>query len=154
MEPARDLPPPGESNAETTTLGGATGKGFMPGQSGNPKGRPRGLARKVRELAGDNDGETIARFWLAAMSGQLPNPEYDQQNPSKAPQFLVVDVKDRITASKLLSERGWGKPPMFAPIEDDDPLDFAEREAEALAASVDARMDELAERRRVREQQA
>lgn len=131
------------------------GRRFQPGQSGNPKGRPKGLARKVRELAGDNDGETIARFWLAGMSGQLPNPEYldASGNPvTGQKQYLVVDPKDRILCSRLLAERGWGKPPMFAPIEDDDPLDFAEKEAEEIAASLDARMDELAEKRREREE--
>ena len=30
-----------ENNEKTTKLGGITGKGFMPGQSGNPGGRPR-----------------------------------------------------------------------------------------------------------------
>lgn len=45
-------------------------------------------------------------------------------------------------------ERGWGKPPMYAPIEDDDPLDLANREAEEVAASFDTRMDELAARRK------
>lgn len=28
-------------NNEQSTLGGCTGKGFMPGQSGNPSGRPK-----------------------------------------------------------------------------------------------------------------
>jgi hypothetical protein len=35
----------------------------MPGQSGNPGGRPRGLARRVRELVGD-DGELILQFMV------------------------------------------------------------------------------------------
>jgi Family of unknown function (DUF5681) len=129
------------------------GRRFVAGQSGNPKGRPKGLARKVREIVGDNDGETIARFWAAGMSGRLPNPEWDEKNPTKAPQYVTLDPKDRVLCSRLLAERGWGKPPMFAPIEDDDPLDFAEREADEVAAEFDARMDELAERRRAREQQ-
>lgn len=130
------------------------GRRFVAGQSGNPKGRPKGLARKVREIAGDNDGEVIARFWMAAMNGRLPNPEWDAEHPDKAPQYVTVDAKDRLLASRLLSERGWGKPPMFAPIEDDDPLDFAEREADEFATEFDARMDELAERRRTRDEKA
>ena len=39
------------NNARTTRQGGVTGAGFRPGVSGNPGGWPRGLARRVRELA-------------------------------------------------------------------------------------------------------
>jgi hypothetical protein len=41
-----------------TTLGGVTGRGFTPGVSVSPGGRPKGLARRVRELVGDN-GEKL-----------------------------------------------------------------------------------------------
>ena len=57
-----------------TTPGGITGRGFLPGQSGNPGGRRRGLARMTREKLG-HEGEAIVdlpayyglvrrRFWL------------------------------------------------------------------------------------------
>lgn len=46
-----------EANNEETTkmLGGVTGKGFMPGVSGNPNGRPKNtmkdyISRKFREM--------------------------------------------------------------------------------------------------------
>lgn len=137
------------------------GRRFQAGQSGNPRGRPKGLARKVREITGDNDGETLALFFSAAMQGKLPNPDYDtKKTPEEQPGVpanVTVGVKERIEAAKYLADRGWGKPPQFAPLEDDDPLDFAEKEAEQIAAEFEARMDELAERRRARdaaEQQA
>jgi hypothetical protein len=38
-----------QDTARTTREGGVTGRGFMPGQSGNPGGRPKGLGRRVRE---------------------------------------------------------------------------------------------------------
>ena len=50
-------------------LGGVTGRGFQPGQSGNPGGRPDGLSRRVRELAGD-DGHEIADFIFSAMADE------------------------------------------------------------------------------------
>jgi hypothetical protein len=50
--------------------GGITGKGFMPGRSGNPGGRPKGLARATRELVGD-----------VASQGALPVGEADHAPP-------------------------------------------------------------------------
>jgi hypothetical protein len=38
--------------------GGVTGKGFLPGQSGNPGGRPRGERRVLQEMFGE-DGEKL-----------------------------------------------------------------------------------------------
>ena len=74
-----------------TTLGGVTGRGFTPGQSGNPGGRPKGLARRVRELVGDN-GEAIAAFMFELMSDDSARNA------------------DRIEAAKWLGDRGFGRP--------------------------------------------
>ena len=49
--------------------GGITGKGFMPGQSGNPGGRPKGLVKisscyeraLARPFPGDQQGRTYAQ---------------------------------------------------------------------------------------------
>ena len=78
-----------QNNAGSTT-GGITGAGFVPGQSGNPAGRPRGLARITRELVAD-DGRPIAEFWLATMN-----------DPG-------AKLSERLEASRLLADRGWGK---------------------------------------------
>lgn len=108
-----------------------TGKGFRKGQSGNPGGRPRGLARMVRELPGLEDGEAIVRFWVAVMNDPRQKTEH------------------RLLASKLLAERGWGKATVFVSIEEDDPLDFAARERETaeLAAEFERALDKLAARK-------
>jgi len=87
---------------------------FKPGQSGNPGGRPRGLARRAREKLG-NDGERLLDFWIEVMD--------DVTRPTR----------ERLEASKLLAERGWGKPASFQLIEEDDPL---ERDDAALEEAV------------------
>ena len=58
-----------QNRPETTQIGGVTGRGFQPGVSGNPGGRPKGLTRRVRELVGDN-GEAIAQFMYEVMSNE------------------------------------------------------------------------------------
>ena len=79
-----------ENNDRATRLGGITGAGFQPGVSGNPGGRPRGLARQVRELVGE-DGEAIATFLLTVMSDEAER------------------TRDRLEAARLLADRGWGE---------------------------------------------
>ena len=45
---------------------------------------------------------------------------------------------DRLEASKLLADRGWGKAPTYAAIEEADPLDLAnlEQAAEDFRAKI------------------
>jgi hypothetical protein len=62
-----------ESNAGTTPRpGGATGEGFVPGQSGNPGGRPRGLARMVHEAV--SDGADVVALMTAVLKGDRKGP--------------------------------------------------------------------------------
>ncbi len=68
--------------------GGATGKGFRPGQSGNPGGRPKGLGAYIR--AQTRDGEELVDIALEIVR-------------SKA------NVRRRIEALHWLADRGWGK---------------------------------------------
>jgi hypothetical protein len=83
--------------------GGVTGRGFRPGRSGNPGGRPKGLAKATRELVGE-DGMALAELWWSIA-----------QDPMRRD-------SDRLEASKLLADRGWGKAAAFAEIEAADPL--------------------------------
>ena len=79
-----------ESRRETTRLGGVTGRGFLPGQSGNPGGRPKGLARRVRELVG-HDGSAIVEYMFAVLSDESER------------------TADRMEAARWLADRGFGR---------------------------------------------
>jgi hypothetical protein len=79
-----------ESRVTSTRPGGVTGRGFQPGVSGNPGGRPKGLARRVRQLVG-NDGHKIVDFMFSVM------------NDTRARNA------DRLEAAKWLADRGFGK---------------------------------------------
>lgn len=110
------------------------GKPFEKGKSGNPGGRPKGLASAVRQIPVDQTGVDgailLSRFWWTLVGDDK------------------ADMGDRLRASRLLAERGWGKPAEFVPIESDDPLELSEREADEIAVKFVERLDELAERRR------
>jgi hypothetical protein len=93
---------------------------FKPGQSGNPGGRPKGLAAKAREHA-DKALDVIA----AALDDQ--------------------DPKVRIAAAKEIFDRGFGKPvTMTADVSkrledlDDDSLDSAIDALRAAISTTDA----------------
>jgi Family of unknown function (DUF5681) len=84
---------------------------FPKGVSGNPGGRPQGLARATRELVGE-DGMALAQLWW-----DIARDETRRDS-------------DRLEASKLLADRGWGKAAAFEP-QEGDPLDLAALEGAA-----------------------
>jgi hypothetical protein len=59
------------------------------------------------------DGMKLAEFWLSIMEDETRRDS------------------DRLEASRLLADRGWGKAPTFAAIEENDPLDLAALEGAA-----------------------
>jgi hypothetical protein len=87
------------------------------GRSGNPGGRPLGLARKTRELVG-GDGERIVNFWIDTM-----------EDPT-------CRRAERLEASRLLAERGWGKTASFEFVEKDEE-DQSAATQEQLNVAVD-----------------
>ena len=70
---------------------------FVPGVSGNPGGRPSGLAKRVREAVAD--GQDLVDFLISVV-----------KNEGEA-------TRDRISATTLLMDRGWGKAPQLIDVE-------------------------------------
>jgi hypothetical protein len=104
-----------QKNVGSTRLGGVTGKGFVPGRSGNPGGRPKGLARRVRELVSEDE---LIEWCVACVRGVLPDG-------------TKTDVADRRWAVSWLGERGWGKPAQALVLDEEEGQDDAVLEAAA-----------------------
>lgn len=84
------------------------------GVSGNPGGRPKGqaeLSRTTRELVGEDGRKLVQLWWDIARDETRRN-------------------RDRLEASKLLADRGWGKVGVYEP-QEGDPFDFEDVEAAA-----------------------
>jgi hypothetical protein len=97
------------------------------GVSGNPGGRPKAqavLSTSARKLVGE-DGEALIQLWWSIAN-----------DPTRRD-------ADRLRASELLAERGWGKAPAFEPLEGDP---FGLEDAEAAAEEFRARILKLAAR--------
>lgn len=75
--------------------------------------------KATRELVGE-DGQKLAEFWLSIMQDETRRDS------------------DRLEASRLLADRGWGKAPTYAAIEEEDPLDLGslEEAAEHFRTSI------------------
>jgi Family of unknown function (DUF5681) len=89
------------------------GRPFQPGQSGNPGGRPKGVARTVREVCGGSP--------LRLAQGLLQIAEDPKAHD-----------RDRVAAYRELLDRGWGKAPAFAAVDGADPLEVDGLMAEAM----------------------
>lgn len=96
---------------------------WKPGQSGNPSGRPKGIARAFREVATPEEAAQGLRE-IATSTDSHVRPQ------------------DRIAAWRELMDRGYGRAASFAAIEGADPL-----ELDAVAAEITAIADELRARR-------
>jgi hypothetical protein len=99
------------NNQHNRRLGGATGRGFMPGKSGNPGGRPR-AAVNVQELA--------------------------RQHTEQAVRTLVEALRDpklKVQAAQALLDRGWGRPPQTIHTEGQTSITLLHLAAAQMASS-------------------
>lgn len=112
---------------------------FKPGNNANPGGRPKGLARAVRDVAPpDKLASFFVAIFLASTDEELLTDELRAiLGTSK------VTLRDRIAAGEWLTERGYGKAPSHSPVEGEDPL-----ELDVVATEIAGLVDELAARRK------
>lgn len=122
----RHMADPAESSVEAAEPKRVRGRPFKPGQSGNPGGRPKGLAARVRESMPEAD-------LVAGMVKIAKGHKIAGQTPT---------IAEIIRAREWLADRGHGKAPAFAPIEGENPL-----ELDAVDRALSETIDELAERR-------
>ena len=80
------------------------GRPWAPGVSGNPGGRPKGLARLAREAT--NDGVDLVAFFVSIYHGQVPVVGDGD------PVGRDVALDDRIEAARWLADHGWGPAPI------------------------------------------
>ena len=83
-----------QENAENSTKT-LVGRPFPKGVSGNPGGRPRGLAAYVRENTGD--GKEMVDLMATIMRGETIDG-------------IAPRIRDRMEAASWLADRAFGKP--------------------------------------------
>lgn len=110
---------------------------LLPGSSGNPGGRPKGLAAKVR--AETRDGDELVEFHLAVLRGEIDTTVIANGVPTEIP----APLKERLTAAAWLAERGFGKPEQSVKVGGDEssPLTglFSQLPADALLDALKTR---------------
>lgn len=97
---------------ESKLVGGITGKGFMPGKSGNPGGRPKGrtiLSEIHRILDDEKELESVAKAYVDGMkSGSFQHlKEIIDREDGKVPDRIANSdgTNITITVTRIASDK-------------------------------------------------
>lgn len=105
---------------------------WQPGQTGNPGGRPKGLAVMVREKTGD--GIRLVETMAGIADGKLL---IEKRPPSH---------RDRIQAIEWLADRGFGATPKFTvDIQNDISVSGGKEPEEMTVPEMEARLAKMRE---------
>lgn len=107
-----------ENSDETAGGDAPRGRPFAKGTSGNPGGRPKGLAKKIRGRT--KNGLELVEFALAVLRADvdklrpsdIDDEEWAELSPAARMRLsfeLAPSIKERLTAAQYLTDRGWGK---------------------------------------------
>lgn len=152
-------PAPTETSQTDAEKPGRNNSGqFEPGNklgAAHAGGRPKGLARRVREsvetYGGDQNMLVTIMVQHATGYRQMIHPTDTDKDKKPVETWEAVSVSDQQAAIRWLAERGYGKAREFEPIENPaDPLELG-GDLARVAAGVRAAVDELAAKRRARE---
>jgi hypothetical protein len=92
--------------------GGVTGKGFMPGQSGNPGGRPKSMAETILEQRPTTSADLV-ELWTTVAFGSAA---VVQRKYGVKPR-----LQDRLAAAAQLADRLHGRPTPTLELEPEPP---------------------------------
>ncbi len=93
-----------QNSTKTAKKRRGPGRPFLPGQSGNPGGRPKGFAEYVRSRVGEI-GEKLVDGAMVLAFGSSDERRKFFGEPVR------VSAKDRADALQYLTDRGFGKAP-------------------------------------------
>src|SRR5262245_23879738 len=110
------------SKTEDRLLGGCTGRGFMPGESGNPMGRPpsKGLVNALREAVSqvDKTGRSVEQLLADVLI------------------FEAIKGKHRLAAINSIYDRLEGKPRTSIEVKSQSDLDISNRSSEEVECAL------------------